>query len=161
MSWTASKVFRAFVADVFDNAAPLDLGADTFKVALYNDSITPDQDAASADAAYGGGVWLATGGPTGGPEVYETGQWEHGGQPLAGQTLNSGSPGVVFWNADDTASGAAADLSDVVGCLVYDATSTTVANQGVCYNWFGGANSVVNGTFTVIWASQGILRTTL
>ena len=49
-------------------------------------------------------------------------------------------------------------------CLAYptdDTLTTPVADQGVCYNYLGGANSVVNGTFTVVWHANGIFRITL
>lgn len=156
MAFGTSKVFRAFLADTFGNNAAFDLEIDACKVALYQDNITPLPDAAAP--AYGDSVWVSTGGPTGPGQVFETGQWEQGGQALAGQQLNSGTAGVVFLDATDTASGAAADLSGVVGCLIYD---TAVANRGICYLSFGGANSVVNGTLTVIYSNLGIMRATV
>ncbi|MCU0297633.1 MAG: hypothetical protein MUF33_03820 [Candidatus Nanopelagicales bacterium] len=157
MAWTDSKVFRAFVADAFDNTAAFDLGSDSFKVALYDNDITPDNDATSANTAYNVGQWVTTGN-----EVFEAGQWAQGGVALTGQTLNSATADVVFFDATDTASGSAADLANVFGCLVYDDTLTTpVADQGMSYNYFGGTNSVTNGTFTVQWNANGIWRATL
>lgn len=157
MAWTNSKIFRAFLADVLDNTAALDLGADVPKVALYDNDITPDNDVTSANTAYNVGQWVTTGN-----EVFEAGQWAQGGVALASTSLNSGTADVVFYDAADTASGSAADLASVFGCLVYDDTITTpVADQGICYNYFGGSNSVVNGTFTVVWNANGIFRITL
>jgi hypothetical protein len=50
----------------------------------------------------------------------------------------------------------------VFGCLVYDDTLTTpVADQGVCYNYFGGTQSVTAGTFTIQWGAPGIFSLTL
>ena len=47
-----------------------------------------------------------------------------------------------------------ATLASVFGCQVYDDTlAAPVADQGVSYHYFGGSNSVVNGTFTVAWAA--------
>jgi hypothetical protein len=67
-----------------------------------------------------------------------------------------------MWDASDTASGATATLSNVYGVLVYDDTLTTpVADQGVCFNYLGGANSVVSGTFTVVWNANGLFRITV
>ena len=44
------------------------------------------------------------------------------------------------------------------GCLIYDDTITTpVADPGVCFVYFGGANSVTSGTLTIVWHSSGIL----
>lgn len=156
MAWTDSRVFRALVADVFDNTTAIDFGADSFKVALYNNTITPDNDVTAANSAYNVGQWATA------QEVFEAGQWAQAGVVLAGQTLNSATADVVFFDANDTASGSAADLASVFGCLVYDDTiATPVADQGASYNYFGGSNSVVNGTFTVVWHTNGIWRATL
>jgi hypothetical protein len=48
-----------------------------------------------------------------------------------------------------------------MGCLVYDDTLTTPDDPGVCYNWFGSAQSVTNGTFTVVWHANGLFRITV
>lgn len=156
MAWTDSRLFRAFLADVLDNTTGVDLGSDVPKVALYNNTITPDNDVTSANSAYNAGQWATA------QEVYESGQWAQGGVALASTVLNSGTADTVFYDAADTASGSAADLASVYGCLVYDDTITTpVADQGISYNYFGGSNSVVNGTFTVVWHANGIFRITL
>ena len=53
-------------------------------------------------------------------------------------------------------------LTNAYGCLVYNDTVTTpVADQGLCFNYFGGANSVTSGTFTVVWNASGIFAFTL
>jgi hypothetical protein len=39
--------------------------------------------------------------------------------------------------------------------------STPVADQGVCYLYFGGAQSVTSGTFTIQWNASGIMQLTL
>jgi len=158
VAWTNSKVFRAFVANIAGNTAAFDLdtGADTCTVALYNNSITPDNDVTAANSAYNVGQWATA------QEVFEAGQWAQGGVNLASQTVDAGTADVVFFDAADTASGSAADLASVFGCLVYDNTlAAPVADQGICYNYFGGSNSVVNGTFTVIWNTLGIWRASL
>ncbi|PWK81725.1 hypothetical protein C8D88_116137 [Lentzea atacamensis] len=157
MAWSNSKIFRQFLADAFLNVAAFDLDSDTFKVALYDNDITPDNDVSAANSAYNAGQWTSTNN-----EVFEAGQWAQGGVALTSPTINVGTADVVFWDASDTASGSAADLANVYGCLVYDDTlATPVADQGICYNYFGGANSVVNGTFTVVWNANGIWRITL
>jgi hypothetical protein len=156
MAWTDSHVFRALVADIFGNVTAIDFDADSFKVALYNNSITPDNDVTAANSAYNAGQWATAN------EVFEAGQWAQAGVALSGQTLNSASADTVFFDATDTASGSAADLANVYGCLVYDDTiAAPVADQGACFNYFGGANSVVNGTFTVVWHANGIWRATV
>lgn len=156
MAWSGSAIFRALVTDALENTAALDLNSDTFKVALYNNSITPDNDATAANSAYNAGQWANTN------EVSESGQWAAGGVALGNPDITNPSSGVIMFDGDDTASGSAADLANVYGCLVYDDTlSTPVADQGVCYNYFGGANSVTNGTFTVVWAANGLFRITV
>jgi hypothetical protein len=157
MAWANSKIFRQTLADMALNVAAFDLDSDTFKAALYNNSITPDNDVTAANSAYNVGQWVNTSN-----EVFEAGQWAQGGVALTTPTINVGTADVVFWDAADTASGSAADLASVYGCLVYDDTLTTpVADQGISYNYFGGSNSVVNGTFTIVWAANGIWRISL
>lgn len=156
MAWSTSKVFAAFVTDAFNRTAALDLNADTFKAALYDNDITPDATVAAANTAYNAGQWAIAGN-----EVSEAGQWAAGGVALASVTSSFSSSTYTF-DAADTASGSAADLANVYGCLIYDDTLTTpVADQGVCFNYFGGANSVVNGTFTVVWSGSGIFTVTV
>jgi len=125
---------------------------------LYTNAITPDQNTTAALSAYNAtsSQWLTAN------EQYETGQWAQGGVTLSSVVVDVATAGVVMFDAADTASGSAADLAGVYGCLVYDDTLTTpVADQGVCYNYFGGSNTVVNGTFTVVWSASGIMRFTL
>lgn len=158
MAWTNSKVFRPFLADVMGNIAAFDLDADAFKAALYNTTPTPDNDVTAALSAYNAATsqWVTAN------ELFEVGQWAQGGVALTSVVLNSATADVVFFDAADTASGTAADLAAVFGTLVYDDTLTTpVADQGVSYNYFGGSNSVTNGTFTIVWNVNGIWRATL
>lgn len=157
MAWTNSKMFRQGLADVIGNTTAMDFNTDTSKVALYDNDITPDNDVTAANSAYGVGQWVTTSN-----EVFEAGQWAQAGVALTTPTIDVGTADVVMLDAADTASGSAADLAAVFGCLVYDDTITTpVADQGWCYNYFGGSNSVVNGTFTVVWSANGIARFTL
>ena len=158
MAWSNSKIFRAFLGDVFANTRAFDLSGtpDTFKVALYDDDITPDNDASQANSCYNAGQWVTTGN-----EVFHAGQWAQGGVALTTPTIDVGTADVVFWDAADTVSGSAATLASVFGCLVYDDTLTTPDDQGVTYNYFGGSNSVTTGTFSVIWSANGIFRLTL
>ena len=94
--------------------------------------------------------------------MFQAGQWAQAGVALAGQVVDAGTADIVFFDANDTASGSAATLASVFGCLVYDDTlAAPVADQGVSYNYFGGTNSVTNGTFTVQWNVNGIWRATL
>lgn len=156
MAFTASKVFRQAVADMAGNTAALDFDTDTIKAALYNNTGTPDQNVTAANSAYAVGQWIV------GNEVSHVGQWAVAGVALASKVIDVATSGVVMLDAADTASGAAATLANVYGCLIYDDTLTTpVADQGLCYNYFGGVQSVTSGTFTIQWSANGIMRFTL
>ena len=153
MAWSASKIFMAFVEDAFENTAALDLNSDTFKAALYDNDITPDQTVATANTVYNAGQWTAAGN-----EVADGTEWDAGGEPLTGVT-SSFTSNVYKFDASDTPSGgSSATLANVFGCLVYD---DTVGDQGVCYNYFGGTNSVTDGTLTIVWNAAGIFALTL
>jgi hypothetical protein len=142
-------------------ANPLDLdAASNLKVALYDNSITPNFEAATAaPVSYNGsGVWTATGTQTGTTQVYHTGQWAQGGPVLTTPAVTRPGAGIVMFDADDRASGAAATMSNIYGGLIYgDALATN--KQGLLAVYFGGtAFSVTNGTFTIQWDVNGIFR---
>jgi hypothetical protein len=80
MAWSASKIFVATLEDVLENTTAIDLNTDTFKAALYNDTITPDQTVASANTAYDVGQWASAN------EVSDTPDWAIAGEPLTGVT---------------------------------------------------------------------------
>lgn len=150
MAWSNSKWFQAFVVSTFNkDANALDLDADTLKVALFDNSITPDRTVSAANSAYGAGVWASGG-------VSDASGWPAAGRSLASVT-SSASAGTYTFDAADTASANSnTTLSSTYGCLVYDDTASSVADQGICFNYFGGANAVTAGTFTIVWNSSGI-----
>jgi hypothetical protein len=157
MAWSASKIFAAYIVDVLGNTTAMDLNTDaSIKVALFNNSATPDQLVTSANSAYAAGVWASNG-------VSDATGWPAAGNALASVTLSDYSSATVKFDAADLASADAhTDLANVFGCQVYDDTITTpVADQGICYNYFGGANSVTSGTFTIVWNAAGIFTLTL
>jgi hypothetical protein len=157
MAWSNSKIFRAFLGDVLGNTTAMDLNSDSFKVALYDNDITPDNDVTASNSAYNVGQWASAGN-----EVIDATNWVAGGRTLASLSIDVSVADVVFWDAADLAGGGTVTLTNAFGCLVYDDTATTpVADQGVCYNYFGGAQSVTAGTFTIAWNANGLLRITL
>lgn len=159
MAWTDSRVFREWITGPMLQAAGTGytgLDSDTVNVALFNNTGTPDKDAAVASTGYNTGAWVTAN------EVSGT-NWAAGGRPLANKTFTSPATGVSMFDADDLAGGGTLTLANVYGCLVYDNTITagTVAKQGVCFNYFGGAQSVTSGTMTILWNSNGIVRFTV
>lgn len=156
MAWAGSALFRSFVTDAFANQQAFDLsgtGVDSFKNALYNATPTPDKDAVETATRYNTGQWVVAN------EVSQVGQWAAAGIAIGSPALTNPSSGVTMWDATDTASGTAATLANVNGCLIYD---DTLANDpGVCFLYFGGANSVTSGTFTVVYHANGLFRGTV
>src|SRR3990167_5057485 len=157
MAWSTSKVFVAYLTDIVNNTTSMDLNTDaSLKVALYDNDITQSATVTSANSAYNVDQWVTTGN-----EVSDGAEWAVGGVALASVTSTSSS-NVYTFDAANTASGSSATLAAVFGCLVYDDTiATPVADQGICFNYFGGSNSVTDGTFTVIWNASGIFTLTV
>lgn len=157
MAWSASKGFLATLEDILENTTAMDLNSDTFKIALYDNDITPDQTVTSANTAYNAGQWAASGN-----EVSDSTNWDAAGEPLTSVTSAFASNVYKFDAADTAQGGATCTLANVYGGLIYDDTITTpVADQGLCYLYFGGVQSVTGGTFTVQYHSSGIFTLTL
>lgn len=156
MAWSASKIFMAFIEDVFENTTAMDLNSDTIKIALYDNDITPDQTVTSANTAYGVGQWVTTGN-----EVSDAAEWPVTGQALGSVTSTFSSNVYTLDAADEVSDGTSATLANVYGGLIYDDTiAAPVADQGICYLYFGGVNSVTDGTFTVVFNASGIFTIT-
>ena len=152
MAWTDSRMFSAFVTEALKNTVAYDLDTDAFLCALFNNTPTPDQTVALASTAYNTGAWAVAN------EQSATG-WAAGGVALGTPTVTNPTGSTVMWDAADTASAAGTTLANVYGCLCYD--NTIAQKYGICYNYFGGINSVTNGVLTVVWNANGIFRLTL
>jgi len=154
MAWTNSKIFMAFETHLQNNTTAMDMNADSIKTALYGTTPTPDQTVTSANTAYAVAQWVV------GSELTSTG-WPAGGNALASITSVFAS-NVYTFDANDRAGGASDTITACFGVEVYDDTiAAPVADQGICYNYLGGSNSVVAGTFTVVWHTSGIYILTL
>lgn len=155
MAWSGSAIFGKLIESMANRSnGAIDLDADTPKAALFDNTITPDKTVSAANSAYGAGVWASGG-------VSDASGWPAAGRPLVTPTsAHSGS--TYTYDAVDTASAnSSTTLTNAYGTLVYDDTATTVADQGMSYNYFGGANSVTSGTFTIVWHSAGIFTITV
>jgi len=150
-AWSASKMFMATIEVKEENTAALDMDTDTFKAALYNNTITPDQTVAIASTAYNAGQWANT------QEVIDGTNWHAAGEPLTGVTSGYSSNVYTFDAANTPQAGASTTLANVYGCLVYD---TSVSSYGISYHYFGGVQSVTGGTFTIVWHGSGIYTIT-
>jgi len=155
MAWSNSKIFSALITDALNSTATTNIDADTIKVALFDNTITPSQTVASASTAYGAGVWASGG-------VSDASGWPAAGRALASISSTFASNVFTYDAADTVSANSTTTLTNAYGCLVYNDTLTTpVADQGLCFNYFGGANSVTSGTFTVVWNASGIFALTL
>jgi hypothetical protein len=159
MAWTDSRIFRQYMGDKLTNAQGMPLLTDTVNVALYNNTTTPNQNETTQTlTAYNGAAsqWVVANEVTS-----STTGWPAGGNALASKAVDqTGTSGVVFFSAANLSSSTSgATITNAYGCLVYDNSATP--KQGYCYNYFGGANSVTTGTFTISWSANGIMRFTL
>lgn len=121
--------------------------ADAFKVALYTNSVTPAQSATAANTQYGGGTWA-------GNEITGTG-YTSGGVSITSPTWTQASNTITFTSAG-TPTWTSSTFT-AYGCLPYD---TTNANQAISWNYFGGAQTVTAGTFTITWNAAGVVAYT-
>lgn len=152
MAWSNSKIFTAFVKDALDRTNAYDVNSDTLKAALYNNTTAPDNTVSSANSAYNAGQWVT------GNEVSHVAHWAVAGQTIGTVTSTFSSTTYTLDAADTASVDSATTLAAVFGCLVYDDTLTTpVAKQGICYNYFGGTQSVTAGSFTIVWNASGIM----
>jgi hypothetical protein len=157
MAWTDSHVFREWVLGPMlqaDATGYTGLDSDSVKVALFDNTVTPDKDAAVTSTGYNSGTWTAA------REVSGGANWPSTGLALSGKTVSSPGSGLAMFDANDLPASGTVTLSNAYGCLVYDDTISggTVADQGICFLYFGGAQSVVSGSFTCVWSSNGIVR---
>lgn len=156
-----SKIFTQFLNSVMENFTAVNLSTDTPKVALYDlTNCTPDQNAVVASTAYAVGQWIT--GTTGTNEVWQATHWPAGGMALGSTTHVAGTATWTYDAADTASADASATLVNIGGCMVYDDTlAAGCVNEGICFNSFGGAQSVTAGTFTVVWNASGIFQITL
>lgn len=159
MAWTASKIFSPYITDIHNRVTNgPKINTDTIEVALFDNSLTPSQTVTSANSAYAAGVW-ASGGVTDTGTSAPAG-WPALGRPLASVTSAFSSNVYTFDAADTVSANATTTLAANYGCLIYDHTSTAVTDQGICYLYFGGANSVTLGTYTIVWNASGLMTWT-
>jgi hypothetical protein len=157
MAWTNSKIFSACLTDALNKAKGWNLGADTVEAALFDNTITPSQTVTSANSAYAAGVWASGG-------VSDASGWPALGRPLVSETSTFTTNVYTFTAANTVSANSSTTLTNAYGTLVYDHTTTSpagVTDQGICFNYFGGANTVTAGTFTIVWSGSGIFTLTL
>lgn len=146
MAVTGSGLFvSTFVGALGSTQLALDLDLETHKVALYQNTITPNFSEASA--AYGAGAFASG-------EVSGTG-YTAGGALLTTATFaeSGASTGILKFDAADT-SWASSTITNARCALVY--ADALAGNNAICLVDFGSDYSTSNGTFTIQWHSTGI-----
>lgn len=163
MAWSGSAMFQAWVQQMVEASGTGygGLDSDTVKVALYDNDITPDKDAAVASTGYNTGAWAISGNEV--TDSDGSSDWSAGGIALSSKAVTDQGSGVTQFDAADTTHSNTVTITNAFGCLVYDdsITAGTVADQGVTYHYFGGAQSVTTGTFTIVWHANGLFRITV
>lgn len=157
MAWSNSAIFQQAMLNpiagrCWTTAAPTtysSLSADTINCAIFG-TLTPDKTVVVGSTGYNTGVWT-TGNEASGTN-YSAGGTALGSKAFA---IDTGSSSICFTAAN--AAWTTVTLTAVYGDLIYDNTITagTVAKQGLCFNYFGGSQSVTAGNFTIIWATPG------
>ena len=142
MAWTASGLYYLTFRDVLSNTTAAELDVTTGKIALYNNTITPNFDTETAYAATGevsGTGYTATGQVVVNPVFSVT-----------SGTLNYGLDNQV-WASPTTVTAR--------GAKYYaDAITTPVADPLWCGINFGSDFTSTAGTFTIAW-SGGLVFT--
>jgi hypothetical protein len=169
MTWSASAVFNQALLNPIARGAAATTGfptgysatgliGDTVKFALFADNTkTPNQKDTLANSAYNAGQWptgsesSATGYTAGGSAVPATKVWSI--DSTTGSLCFQAGATTLAWTIS-------AGTLNAYGGLCYDSSITagTVANQAICFNYFGGLQTLTgSGTFTVQWATVGTL----
>lgn len=142
MAITASGLFVATFVDVLDTTQlALDLDLETHKIALFNNTLTPNF---TTDTAYGVAPYNAN-------EVTGT-NWASGGVALTGTSLTAAGVGITF-DATDV-SVATTTLVNARGGLIY--ADALAGNNAICLVNFGADYSTTAGTFAITWNAAGI-----
>lgn len=144
MAVTASGLFYLSFRDMLQNDSAIDIIADSTKVALFTNSITPNFD---TNSSYSASPYTSN-------EVSGTG-YSAGGVAIANDTITVSS-GTLVYDGDDV-SWPSATFSSARCALIYDDTITTpTAKPVLVLVNFGADYGVTSGTLTIQWSASGI-----
>jgi hypothetical protein len=148
MTWSTSFIVASTLAEALAGGTAIDLadGAPNWKIALFDNTVTPDPDADPQH--YGAGAW-ASGECTGT-------NWPAGGVPLslAGAGLTHAAGGILKFAAGNV-SVANTTISDPVqGALIYNSALSGLA---LCAVWFGGSGYTTSASpLGITWPASGV-----
>jgi hypothetical protein len=145
MAWAGSGLFCTPFIDVLDaTQLAIDLSLTTNKFAFFLTGVTPDYNAAIANAAYAAGVWATN-------ESSGAG-YSAGGVAVASPTLTS-SAGIVTFDCADLS--IPSSTMTAHGMLFYANALTPKA--AIAAIDFGADYATSNGTFAVTINAAGLI----
>jgi hypothetical protein len=161
MAFTTSKIYTTFLTDILNNTTAMDLNTDALlEAALFNNTGTPVGTSTSANSAYAVDQWVVGNGITDTGSSAPAG-WPALGRPLAGVSSTFTTNVYTFTASSTVSANSVTTLAATYGCLIYDHSAGTVTDQGICFNYFGGSNTVTLGQFTIVWNASGIFTLTV
>ncbi len=171
MAWTISGIFSQTIVDIFlqstTTTTQVDLDAtNAMKIALYNNTITPDisifQNTTRTAINYGSATFGTASSQAGNPQNADSTNWNAGGQNLTGVAVTNEAGAIVKFTATNTPSATSTTtMSSIYGGFIYlDLVTAPTADIGLCALYFGAGSpySVTNGTFTVQYNASGIYQ---
>jgi hypothetical protein len=136
MAWTKSGLYYTTFRDILDTSQlAVDLDLETHKIALYNNTETPNFSTET--------VYAVTN------EVTGT-NWAAGGVAITGTTVSESPTESLMFDATDV-SVASTTLPSVRGAKIYIVAGNLIVGIN-----FGADYSTTNGTFAIQWAAAGI-----
>jgi hypothetical protein len=140
MAVTRSGLFTATYKAILDSTQlAINLSLTTNKCAMFTNGITPDFNAAIANAGYGVGQYASN-------EVTGAG-YASGGSLIASPAITAGA-GLVIYDADDI-TWAASTINNARCALVY--ADALAGNNAIVLVDFQGDYSTINGQFRIQW----------
>lgn len=162
MAWTASNInptgLLGMVAGIGATGSfysgTQTFAADTINAALYGSSVVTVTALAETFAnfarnGYNGtsGQWVVAN------EVPNGSGYTSSGVAVTPKTALAQTAGLLTVTSSGTPQWTAASFT-AHGVLVYD--NTVTSKLALSWNWFGGAQTVTSGTFTINWNASGI-----
>ena len=139
MAWTASGLYVLTFIDVFDaTQLAIDMSLTTHKIAMYNNTETPNFSTETAYAATN--------------EVTVTG-YTAGGQVVVSPTNTESPAGSYMYDLGDQVWAAPTSVTARGAKLYADALA---GNNLICGINFGSDFTSTAGTFTIQWAAAGV-----
>jgi len=145
MAWAGSGQFLLTIRDQWDpSALAIDLTAATIRMAIFDDSVTPNFD---TNTAYAVAPWNAG-------EAAAGGGYTTGGLAITSKTYTVITAGLLAFDGDSFIGDITTGTFDARGLLIY--CDSCAGNNALAAIDLGGTYNVVSSTFDVDWDPLGI-----